>query len=79
MDKTADIDEKIDEEIDKAVDEIAGSDFEPVSFVSAQNTNIDLVQFAMQTPAITIPEEEEPETEAQTESFWEKVEDLFEK
>lgn len=78
VDKTSDINEQIDEEIDKVLDDIAGTDFVPISFTSKKNTSIGLVQFAMQTGAIK--KEEEPvqaETEEETESFSEKLRDLF--
>ena len=77
VDKTSDIDEQIDEEIDKALDEITGSDFEQMSFVSAKNTNVGLVQFAIQTDAITIEEEETEAVEEEPASFGDKLKDLF--
>ena len=77
VDKTSDIDEQIDEEIDKALGEITGSDFEQMSFVSAKNTNVGLVQFAIQTEAITIEEEETEAVEEEPASFGDKLKDLF--
>ena len=78
VDKTADIRGQIDEEIDKVLDEIAGADFEPISFTSEKNTKIGLVQFAMQTGAVKKKEEAvQVETEVETESFSEKLRDLF--
>ena len=71
------IDEKIEEEIDKAVEEIAGGDFETVSFVSEKNKNIGLVQFVMQTEAISVPEETEEEPVEKEESVWDKIKNLF--
>lgn len=71
------IDEKIEEEIDKAVEEIAGGDFEAVSFVSEKNKNIGLVQFVMQTEAISVPEETEEEPAEKEESVWDKIKNLF--
>ena len=50
--KTSDIDDQIDEEIDDMLNEISGSDYTPVSFVSADNTDIGLVQFAIRTDDI---------------------------
>ena len=44
-DKTSDIDQQIDDEIDEMLDKISGSDYTPVSFASADNKDIGLVQF----------------------------------
>lgn len=78
VDKTADIDTQIDEEIERVLEEIAGADFTPFSFTSEKNTEIGLVQFAMQTSAVKKPEEpKQLETEEETESFSEKLKDLF--
>lgn len=51
-DKTSDIDQQIDDEIDEMFDKISGSDYTPVSFVSADNKDIGLVQFAICTDDI---------------------------
>lgn len=51
-DKTSDIDQQIDDEIDEMFDKISGSDYTPVSFVSADNKDIGLVQFAISTDDI---------------------------
>ncbi|MDO4339309.1 MAG: hypothetical protein Q4C91_14685 [Eubacteriales bacterium] len=76
-DEVSDIDDKIDTEIDKAIDEIAGGDYEPVSFVSEKNKNVELVQFVMQTEEISIPEEEEEEPVQEEENVWDKIKHLF--
>ncbi|MEE0692893.1 MAG: hypothetical protein U0M33_08330 [Lachnospiraceae bacterium] len=76
-DKTSDIDTQVENEIDKAVDEIAGGDYQPVSFVSDKNKNVDLVQFVMKTDPVKIEEEAEEEPETETESVMEKLKDLF--
>ncbi|MFR5703497.1 MAG: hypothetical protein ACLUD0_17630 [Eubacterium ramulus] len=51
-DKTSDIDQQIEDEIDDMLDEISGNDYTPVSFVSADNKDIGLVQFAIRTDDI---------------------------
>nr|WP_294660326.1 hypothetical protein [uncultured Blautia sp.] len=51
-DKTSDIDQQIDDEINEMLDKISGSDYTPVSFVSADNKDIGLVQFAIRTDDI---------------------------
>lgn len=76
-DKTSDIDKQVDDEIDKILSEIDGSEFEQISFVSPENTNVGLVQFAIQTNPIAVEEETAAETEAETESFGQKVKGLF--
>ena len=50
--KTSDIDQQIDDEIDEMLNKISGSDYTPVSFVSEDNKNIGLVQFAIRTDDI---------------------------
>ena len=54
------------------------TDFTPVSFASDENTDIGLVQFAMQTEAISIADDdEEEETVEEDKSFVQKLKDLF--
>ena len=77
-DKTKDIDTQIDDAINEATDKISGTDFTPVSFASDENTDIGLVQFAMQTEAISIADDdEEEETVEEDKSFVQKLKDLF--
>lgn len=77
VDETKNINGEIDDEIDKAIDEMAGGDYEPVSFVSDKNTNIGLVQFVMQTPEISKPEEEVLQVQEKQKTFLDKLKDLF--
>ena len=62
---------------------LPSSDYEQASFVSEDNTNVDLVQFAMKTEGISIPDEEEEDgeeqSETETEDLWTRVKDLFKK
>ncbi len=51
-DKTADIGTTINDKITTAFSDMMGTDFEPVSFVSSKNTNIEFVQFVAKTEAI---------------------------
>lgn len=76
-DKTKDIDQKIDDEIEDTLDKISGSDYEPVSFTSDKNKDIGLVQFAMTTDAIEVPEAEESETVEEKTTLLDKIKDLF--
>ena len=76
---TNDLPEKMQEEIDAMMNEFDKSDFEPVSFVSAKNTNISSVQFILKTDSIEVEEEEEQvlvEEEGEI-SFWERLKNLF--
>ena len=49
--------------------------FDPVSFVSPQNANVEAVQFVMTTAAIEQPETPEPEEQEQT--IWDRFLALF--
>ena len=68
------------DEVDKQINEImakySGKDFEPVSFASEENTNVESVQFAMRTDGVYKLEDEVKEVEDVKEeksSIW----DLF--
>ncbi|HJC24875.1 MAG TPA: hypothetical protein H9761_14425 [Candidatus Eisenbergiella merdavium] len=76
-DKAGDIDAQIDEEVDGVINDLTGNDFEPVSFVSDKNTNVELVQFVMQTEEIRIPEETDIPVEEEPMSFWRRLLALF--
>lgn len=76
--KTDDLDTKLEEKVDETISELFGSDFEPVSFVSERNKNIESVQFVIKTEAIAVEEaeiEEEPEQEET--GFFNKLLNLF--
>lgn len=76
--ETADMDEQIDKEIDTLLESIGGSMDAPVSFVSEKNTNVESVQFVIQTDAIKVDESETVSVEeAEQLSFWEKLLNLF--
>lgn len=64
--------------IDDLTAEYSDDDFEPVSFVSGQNTNIGLVQFVLKCDGVVKPEEAEaaPVNES-NETFWERFVALF--
>lgn len=76
--KTSDLPGEMQSEVDEMIDEYDASDFEPKSFVSDKNKNVELVQFALQTESIEVEEPEDKE-EAQDEEkgFWERFMDLF--
>lgn len=76
--ETSDMNAQIDEEIDSLLETIGGSMKDPVSFVSEKNTNVDSVQFVIQTEGIEIEETEETAAPVEEEpSFWQKLIALF--
>ncbi|MFC2949456.1 hypothetical protein [Virgibacillus sediminis] len=68
---TSDLPEELEREIDEMVSEYDKSDFDPVSFVSSKNENVETVQFVIKTESIKQEEAEEEE------SFWDRLLDLF--
>lgn len=77
-DETDGMDTEISDKIDEMLASFTGEDFEAVSFVSEKNTNIDSVQFVIQTEAVEVEEvEEEEKVEEESKSFIEKLKDLF--
>lgn len=76
--ETSDMDAQIDEKIDSLLDTIGGSMENPVSFVSEKNTNVESVQFVIQTDAIEVEETEVAQDIAEENlSFWQKLLNLF--
>ncbi|WP_132038572.1 hypothetical protein [Kineothrix alysoides] len=72
----------MDKEIQKSMDDLLADynfeSFEPVSFVSGKNINIDSVQFVMTTPEIKIKTYTESETlPKEPEGIWERFLALF--
>jgi len=79
QDETSNLPGQMQSEIDEMMEEYSNEDFEPQSFVSDQNENVDVVQFVLQTEPIEI---EEPETtddsnEEEEKGFWGRLLDLF--
>lgn len=76
--QTSALPELIQKKIKETTEEYSGKNFEPVSFLSLKNNQINLVQFVMKTADIAIPEkaltvnEEQPE-----ETFWDRLVQLF--
>ncbi|HZW97706.1 MAG TPA: YhgE/Pip domain-containing protein, partial [Bacillota bacterium] len=76
--ETQDIDQQLLDEIDKKIDEYLNKDFVPESFVSAQNVNVESVQFVFTTEEIPKPKAaviEVPKEE--NGNFWDRVAGLF--
>ncbi len=77
QDETSDIDTQIDDAIDEMIEKISGSDYEPVSFTSDENTDIGLVQFAIRTDDIKVKEAEEAPAVEQKQTIIDKIKGLF--
>ncbi|WP_188205575.1 coiled-coil domain-containing protein [Alkalibacillus aidingensis] len=77
--ETEDLPNQMQDEIDQMMNDYEGNDFEPVSFVSDQNEQIETVQFVIQTESITFEETEDDEEEFEKEDkgIWERFLDLF--
>lgn len=76
--ETDGIEDEVGGEVDKMITEATGSDEEITSFVSDKNTNVDAVQFVIQTEAIEM--EESVGTEpvvVEKLTFWQKLLRLF--
>src|SRR5690625_107012 len=77
--EASDMPDEIQSEVDKMMDEFDVSDFNPISFVSDKNKDVDIVQFVLQTESIEL---EEPDTtedtdEEEDKGFWQRFLDLF--
>lgn len=76
--ETEGMDTQINDKIDELLDSISDGNREIVSFVSEDNTNVNAVQFVIQTESIEIDEpEEEVQTEEEHLNFWQKLLHLF--
>ncbi len=76
--ETDGMDEEISDKVDKLLESISGGGGETASFVSAKNTQVESLQFVIQTPAIETSEEtDETETETEGPSVLEKFLNLF--
>ncbi len=78
-DETADLPDRVQQEIDAMLDETLGGDYQPVSFLSDQNTEIDLVQFVFKCGGVQKPKAvttvvAETKTEK---NFWDRLTALF--
>ena len=76
--ETSDLPMQLQSEMDKMLAEYDKSDYEPISFVSAENTNINSVQFVMKTESMKKDEEDNKvEVEQEKKGFWAKILQLF--
>lgn len=76
--ETSDLPNQLESQVEEMLEEFENKDFEPKSFVSEQNEDVDVVQFVLKTEAIEVeePETNEDEDEEPT-GIWEKFLDLF--
>ena len=76
--ETDGMDDEISDQIDDLISSITGDESETISFVSDKNTNVDAVQFVIQTEGIHMEEVEETEEETEENpTFWQKFLELF--
>lgn len=76
--EVADMPETMEIEIENMIEEYTGLDFDPVSFTSPKNKDIDFVQFVFITAGVKIAEPEpEPEQEPTQKSIFERFLALF--
>ena len=76
--ETADMNGEVSSEIDAMLSTVSGGETEVESFVSEKNTNVDAVQFVIQTEAITIEEPVLGELIVEESlTFWQKLLRLF--
>lgn len=77
-DSTAELPDQMQDEIDEMINEFDKSDFDPISFVSSKNEDVNLVQFVIKTESIKHDEEEQEEVQEEEEKgFWDRLLDLF--
>lgn len=77
--ETNNIPSEIDKQFNEMKSKFSGEDFEPISFVSEENKNIESVQFAIRTEGISKPEQSKEEIKEEKQSVWEMFLNLFKK
>ena len=78
QDATSDLPDEMQSKIDELMEEYDNPDFEPASFVSEKNENVDVVQFVLKTESIEMEEvEEAEEEEEEAKGIWDRLMDLF--
>src|SRR5699024_8411284 len=77
--ETSDLPSEMQSEVDEMMEDFDMSDFEPVSFVSDKNKDVDIVQYALQTDLSEIEEAEDYDSDNEKEdiSLWTRFLDLF--
>ncbi|MCL1809774.1 MAG: hypothetical protein FWG42_08465 [Clostridiales bacterium] len=76
--KAAGMNDTLKDKIKAAIDDLLRGDFNPISFVSGRNTNVDYVQFVMKTSAVEkqVPSVQEP-VQPEKLNLWQKLLRLF--
>lgn len=78
--ETSNMNNDVEKQIDSLLNSIGGDMDNPASFVSEKNTHVDSVQFVISTDAIESKKEvEQTVTKEEEPSFWQKLQQLFEK
>lgn len=76
--QTSDLPTQLEDKISEIEAEYSGKDYEPVSFLSSNNTKINLVQFVLKTSDITLPDQDEVMTvEQPKKTLWQRFIQLF--
>ncbi|HHT20527.1 MAG TPA: hypothetical protein GXZ74_03715 [Tissierellia bacterium] len=76
--ETDGMDEQMKQQIEEMTEEFLPKDFDPVSFVSNKNTEVEVVQFVIMGQGINLtPEEAEEVVEEDDQTIWDRVVDLF--
>lgn len=76
-DATADLPDQMTEEINQLLAEYDTSDFEPLSFVSEKNEQIEVVQFVIKTEEVKNEATEQAKVEDEHKGLWQRFLDLF--
>ena len=74
---TVTLPETMKEQVAEMTAEFDFPEFDPVSFASSQNANVDAVQFVMTTAAIELPEVPDVEEPEQEQTIWDRFLALF--
>ncbi|GAA0428406.1 hypothetical protein GCM10008983_00870 [Lentibacillus halophilus] len=78
--ETSDLPSEMQSEVDDMMEGYDASDFEPKSYVSDQNKNVDVVQFVLQTEPIKKEDDDTSdnvEDDKENNGFWERLKNLF--
>lgn len=76
--ETDGMDEMFRDKMDEMTEEFLPKDFDPVSFASSKNKNIEVVQFVVMGDGINLPKDNGPEAvEPANKSIWDRIVDLF--
>ena len=77
LEKTDGLEDQIRDGLEEELKKYTGEDYEPVSFVSSENTNVSAIQFVMKTEAIELEEVIVVEEEVTAPTLLDKLKGLF--